>query len=384
MADRPGQTVPRILHLHSAFDLGGKEARAARLMNLWGNRLAHTVVSADPAAMGARAAIAEDVRCAFPGEAAPPLRGRPGLRRYARIARYLRGFDLVLTYNWGAMDAVMAYRLFAPFLRLPPLIHHEDGFNEDEAKRLNPARNLFRRIALARVDGLVVPSRFLHDVARSAWHQPEVRIRHIPNGIDVDAYAHSPVPDAIPGFVRQEGRLVVGSLAGLRAVKNLPRLVRALAPLRDRVQLVIVGEGPERHAIEAAAAQSGVDMVLPGFLPDPWRYIGHFDIFALSSDSEQFPISLVEAMAAGLPVVSTAVGDVPAMVAPENLPFVVANEDEDAMTDAFGRLIGDPAARHRIGAANRARARSDYREDDMVARYAGLYGTALGRPGLLQ
>src|SRR3546814_13453089 len=68
---------------------------------------------------------------------------------------------------------------------------------------------------------------------------------------------------------------------------------------------------------------------LPGFLPDPAHYIGLFDIFALSSDSEQFPISLVEAMAADLPIVATAVGDIPVMVSTDNRPLIVERDDED-------------------------------------------------------
>jgi len=102
-------SVPRILHLHSGFNLGGKEARAVRLMNIWGASLRHSIVSADHDAMGARRAIEAHVPCDFPMNAAPSLHGLPGARRYWRWARYMQGFDLVLTYNWGAMDAVMAH-----------------------------------------------------------------------------------------------------------------------------------------------------------------------------------------------------------------------------------------------------------------------------------
>lgn len=378
------EAPPRILHLHSAFDLGGKEARAVRLMNLWGAGAHHAVVSADHAAMGARAAIAPGVPCDFPMDAAPSLRGRPGLRRYVSWARYMRGFDLVLTYNWGAMDAVMAYRLLAPLMRLPPLIHHEDGFNEDEAERLKPARTWFRRLALAGTAALVVPSQTLRTIALDVWKRPAHRVHTIHNGIDVDAYARTPAPDAIPGLVPDPGKVVVGTLAGLRAVKNLPRLVRAVAPLGQRARLVIVGDGPERAAILAEARRLDVDEpLLPGFFPDPWNYIGLFDIFALSSDSEQCPISLIEAMAAGLPVAATAVGDVAGMVAEENRPFIVSPGDEQGLSAAIARLIDDRALRWSLGAANRTRAAALYRERDMVARYAALYGQALGRPDVL-
>lgn len=378
------EAPPRILHLHSGFNLGGKEARAVRLMNLWGARVRHTIVSADPAAMGARAAIAAEVSCDFPMDAAPSLRGRPSLRRYVSWARYMRGFDLVLTYNWGAMDAVMAHRLLAPLMRLPPLIHHEDGFNEDEAERLKPARNAFRRLALTGATALVVPSQTLRQIALDVWNQPAHRVHTIPNGIDVDAYARPPAPDAIPGLARDPGKVVVGTLAGLRAVKNLPRLVRAVAPLGPRAQLVIVGEGPERARILAEARRLGVEEpLLPGFLPNPWNYIGLFDIFVLSSDSEQCPISLIEAMAAGLPVAATAVGDVAGMVAEENRPFIVSPGDEQGLSAAIARLARDPALRRSLGAANRLRAAALYRERDMVARYAALYSQALGRPDML-
>ena len=375
---------PSILHLHSGFNLGGKEARAVRLMNLWGDRARHSIISADPQALGAAKEIAPGVKCDFPHDVLPPLHGLPGLRRYRDWARAMQRFELILSYNWGSMDGVMAHRLFSPFMRLPPLIHHEDGFNADEADRLKPKRNHFRRLALPRAHALVVPSERLRTIARSVWRQPERRIRLIANGIDVNAYAIPSRADAIKGLVRSTGKLLVGTLAGLRPVKNLPRLVRALAPLKDRVQLVIVGEGEEREAILAQARQSGMDDIhLPGFLPNPSHYVGLFDIFALSSDSEQFPISLVEAMAAGVPVVSTDVGDVRAMVAADNRDFIIPATDEAAITAAFERLAGDAALRARLGAANRSRAQADYREADMVRHYALLYEQAMGRPGAL-
>lgn len=373
--------LPSILHLHSGFNLGGKEARAVRLMNHWGARAHHIVVSADHGAMNARAAIAHDVPCDFPMEAAPSLNGMPGLRRYHHWVHYMQGFDLVLSYNWGAMDGVMAHRLFAPFMKLPPLIHHEDGFNEDEAERLKPKRNLFRQVALARATALVVPSQTLEEVALGAWAQPRWRIRRIANGIDVDAYAVPPRTDAIPGLLKREGEIIVGTLAGLRAVKNLPRLVRAVAPLGESVRLVIVGEGPEREAILAQARALGIEdrVFLPGFLPDPARYVGLFDIFALSSDSEQFPISLLEAMAAGLPVVSTDVGDVRNMVSAENQSFIVPKDDEKRFAAALKRLAGDMPMRRVLGTANRTKAAAEFGEADMLARYSELYEQVMGR-----
>lgn len=370
----------RILHLHSSFSAGGKELRAARLMNAFGPGVDHAVVSAQPGAYGASVALDASLAVTYPADF-PSLQGAPTLPRLLQLARAMCGFDLILTYNWGAMDAVLAHRLFGAILGLAPLVHHEDGFNEDEAGGLKPSRNLFRRVALARASSLVVPSRRLEAIALGPWHQPRGKVRVIGNGINTAAYLNRPSPDAIPGLCKGPGRKWVGTLAGLRAVKNIPRLVRAFASLPREWELVIVGEGPEREAIEAQAQACGLaDRVhLPGFQPDPARVVGLFDIFALSSDSEQFPISVVEAMAAGLPVVSPAVGDVAEMVSGDNRRFITPAGDEAALVGSLARLAPDEALRRAIGEANRAVAQARYDEKLMIQAYRDIYGRALGQ-----
>ena len=375
--DRP----VRILHCHSTFALGGKEARAVRLINAFGAAAEHAILSAVPDALGARAAIAPGIRAEFPADA-PPLTGKPNPMRLWRLSRYMRRFDLVLTYNWGAFDAVMANQMFGG----APLIHHEDGFNEDEAERLKSRRNLYRRLGLPGAFRLVVPSARLEKIARNAWGQTPARIVRIPNGVAVARFAGPPEAGAIPGFERKPGEIVIGTVAGLRAVKNLPRLVRALAAMTDRTaRLVIVGEGPESERIAAEARARGVAarVLMPGFLADPARWIGHFDIFALSSDSEQFPISLIEAMAAGLPAVATQVGDVPAIVSDDNRPLIVDAEDEAAFAAALDSLADRDDLRRAIGEANREKAAACYDEKAMIRAYARLYGEAAGRTNAL-
>jgi glycosyltransferase involved in cell wall biosynthesis len=371
----------RLLHLHSSFDPGGKELRAAKLMNAFGAGVEHAIVSAQADAMGAAAAIDPRIPVRYPADF-PPLSGRPMPARLQRLAAAMRGYDLVLTYNWGAMDAVLAHTLFGDFLKLPPLVHHEDGFNQDEAQGLKTSRNWFRRIGLGRAAALVVPSRRLEEVALGAWHQPRGKVQRIVNGIDTAAYAKKPRPDVLPRVIKRPGEKWLGTIAGLRPVKNLPRLVRAFAGMPGEWQLVILGEGPERDAIRAEALRLEIAhrVHLPGFVADPAGAVGLFDLFALASDSEQFPISVVEAMAAGLAVVSPAVGDVAVMVAEANAPFVVPAGDEPALAAALRALAGDEALRRAIGTANRARARAEYDAATMVARYREVYAKALRRP----
>ena len=355
----------RILHVHSTFTLGGKEARAVRLMNAFGDWAEHSILSAVPDALGARDAIDPGIKVDFPADH-PPIVGKPAPGRYRDLSRYMRGFDLVLTYNWGSMDAVGARRLWGG----PPLVHHEDGFNQDEVVRQKPARVWFRRLMLGAAHRVVVPSVRLETIAREVWRQPPYRVVRIANGIDLSRYA------------RNDGRAapVVGTLAGLRAVKNLPLLVRAFASAQGVGRLVIAGEGPERAAILAEAERLGVAdrLDLPGFL-DPAEAVRRFDIFALSSDSEQQPISLIEAMAAGLPAVSTDVGDIANMVADPNLPFIVRGGDAAGLATALSVLAQDAGLRRFVGDANRDKALQLFEESKMIDAYRALYAGALNR-----
>ena len=364
--------------MHSSFDAGGKELRTARIINAFGKAAEHAIVSDDPERRGAAAALDKGVRVRWPKF--PSLVGKPLPGRLRNLAVAMAGYDLICTYNWGAMDAVMAHTLFADLYRLPPLVHHEDGFNEDEAGGLKTRRNLYRRIALGRAAALVVPSRALERIALDVWHQPRSRVHLIPNGIATTAFRKAPRPDALPGLIKRKGELWLGTLAGLRKVKNLAALVRACARLPEAWHLVIACEGPERAALIAEAERLGIDhrVHLPGFVPAE-KIAGLFDVFALSSLSEQFPLSVVEAMAAGLAIAAPRVGDIPAIVASDNGPYLADPGDEAGLIARIEALATDPALRRRVGEANRAKAVAEYDESAMFNRYNALYWGAMGR-----
>lgn len=374
-----GGDVPHILHLHSTFAAGGKEIRCVQLINAFGAKAQHTIVSAEPERLDAAQRIAKGLRIALQPDF-PSLKGRPFPGRLMKLARAIKPYDLVLTYNWGAMDAVMAHTLFKDALGLPPLVHHEDGFDESEVKKLKTSRTWYRRIALGKAAGLVVPSERLEEIALVDWQQPLGRVKRIPNGIDTKAFGMRPKPDALR-LIKRPGEFWVGTLVGMRTIKNLPRLVRAFAPLPDEWQLVILGEGEARDAILAEADRLEINhrVHLPGAVADPTRVIGLFDIFALSSDSEQFPLSVVEAMAAGLPVVAPAVGDIAHMVSEPNASFITPAGDEAALSDALRQLADSRPLRDTLGEANRTKARAQFDEAKMVSTYRRLYSSAMRR-----
>ena len=382
MSAKLAAAKPHVLHLHSTFAPGGKELRTVQLINGFGPALRHTIVSAEPEETGAAARIDRGIAVTLQPEF-PSLKGLPMPGRLNRLARAMRGYDLVLTYNWGAMDAVMAHTLFSEAYDLPPLIHHEDGFDEEELVRRKRRRTWYRRIALGKAAGLVVPSEQLEEIALVDWQQPLGRVKRIANGIDTKAFAKKPDKDAIRRLLKRPGENWVGTLAGLRKVKNLPRLVRAFAPLPENWHLVICGEGPERAAIEAEADRLGINhrVHLPGAVAEPARVVGLFDIFALSSDSEQFPLSVVEAMAAGRPVVAPQVGDIAEMVSDANRNYLAATPDDEALETELVTLSIDKRLREEIGAANREKARVEFDEAKMLAAYRRLYSSAMRAAG---
>ncbi|MFS0771609.1 glycosyltransferase family 4 protein [Sphingomonas sp. 1P08PE] len=375
-----------ILHLHGSFGPSGKAARTARLMAAFGGKARHVIVSADPAALGGVATIPAGVSYEV-AQNAPPLAGRPSVARYEAIARYMRRFDLVLTYGWDAIDGVMARRVFGTGKRpaLPPLVHHEDGFGPEEATGLKLERNLYRRMAMPAAHALVVPSGTLERIALGPWKQQRSRVHRIVNGIATAAYAAQPKPRALPGFAKTDGEVAIAVPAPLTAAKNPTALIRAAGGLAGRFRIVFIGEGPEREAIMGAAAAMGIEervTVLAADVP-AYKYLGLFDMVALPSVSEQFPTAIVEAMAAGLPVAAMPTGDIAEMVAAENRPFIAQWATEVRLRDAIQALVDDGALRRQVGAANRVLAAAHYDEAAMIVRYRALYEAALGQAGAL-
>ena len=152
----------------------------------------------------------------------------------------------------------------------------------------------------------------LEDLARGVWRLPVERVRYVPNGVDVARFS-SPVPDVSPGFARRPDELVIGTVAPLRPEKNVGRLLRVFATLDTSIttRLVVAGEGIERPGLERLAAELGIaDRVVFTGQVAPEAVLGTFDLFALSSDTEQMPNALLEAMAASRAVAAVNVGDV--------------------------------------------------------------------------
>lgn len=362
-----------ILHVFPSFAIGGQQRRLATLIEDLGPQFAHRIISLD-AETGAEALLPDRRKNVSVIPMPITKSSSVGIGNIAALRRAIAdsAADLLCTYNFGSIEAVIANAL-GPRL---PHVHHEDGFGADESHgRRKRRRALARRLLLSRAI-VAVPSHELEGIARAEWGLQRGRVRRIPPGVDLARFSRSARETA--------GPVVVGALGALRAEKNFARLIRCfVAASRGRdARLAIVGEGPQRAALAklAGESQARAKISFPGATAKPEEALAGFDIFALSSDTEQTPLSLMEAMAAGLPAVATDVGDVAAMMGEAVADFVFPPEDEAAFAAALGELIDDADLRRRAGAANAERAQT-FDKNSMITAFRALYREAAGAEG---
>ena len=364
--------MTRLLHVFHSFALGGSQARLIRLIDGLGDEFEHVIVS-----------LSGDV------SALPLVRHQSRVRvldgrRFATrswfpwraIRREILAFapDRIFTYNWGGFDWALA--------ALGTGIAHvavEDGFGPEESVRRLTRRSWARRVVLGlgRSD-MFVPSRSLHGIARSEWGIPESRLHLIPNGVASERYQPIVERDRPSQFSRGKGEWVIGTLAGLRPEKSLDRMIEAFAKVRsaikEPVRLVIAGIGPLEAALRAQCTASGLadDVLFEGFRADPHRFLHELDLFLLSSQTEQLPIALIEAMLCGLPVVATDVGDVRESLPAQQHPWVVERSAQ-ALADAVVDSLQQPARRAEFGRLNRQRALEIFGPEPMLSGWLGLF-----------
>jgi L-malate glycosyltransferase len=368
-ARRPARKIT-LLHVFSTFAVGGPQTRFATIAERLGPKYRHLIVSMSGRTEAAALLPARVEYSLVPIHNTP----RNPLANAWRFGKQLRALkpDQLVTYNWGALEWAVGNR-FGPNI---PHIHIEDGFGPDEVAARFKRRIWLRRIGLAKVKTIIVPSRNLERIAVEEWRFPPARIRYLPNGVDTERFG-APVPEAERAFQKKPGELIIGTCAALRPEKNLGRLIRAFAACGPQgARLVICGDGAERTGLEATARANGIAdrCVFTGYLARPELALAGFDIFAMSSDTEQMPYGLLEAMCGGLPVAATDVGDIRSMVVDDNRPFVVNVADEAALTGALRSLLKDAVLRGKLGAANQAKVRDEFSIQTMIEAYDWLFG----------
>ncbi len=370
-----------ILHAFSTFDLGGPQARFARCVDYFGDRFRHVVVAMDRS-YGALDSISNRQLVEV---LELPVRKGGALANVPLLTSALRKLTptRVVTYNWGSIEWAFA----AGWLRLPH-VHVEEGFGAEEVERRLPRRSLTRFVALrfSRAQ-LITVSSTMRRIALREWRIPEKRCTLIPNGVNVDAYGDRTQRVTRSCYARSDEEVVVGTVAKLRPEKSVDRLIEAVVAARQTCQLrlVIVGDGPELAALQRLVSRLGLkeDCLFFGMRSDLHKILPELDIFALSSDTEQMPIAMLEAMAAGLPVAATDVGDVWAILPESSAEFIVRRDAGD-LAQAIAKLAGDPERRLKIGLDNRARIADHYTDTRMFEQWEKAYAGEFPLPAPTQ
>lgn len=281
-----------------------------------------------------------------------------------------RGIDIVHTHN----PPPLIYGAPASFFARAGCVHTKHGANAMPAKR-----RVLVRAASRFCDAYVAVSATTAEQAARDRDVAPKKLQTIENGIDLSRFAPSPEARAAArtALGLPPDAFVVGTVGRLVREKNQAALVRAMAPLlSSSVRLLIAGDGAERAAVERAVAALGEKagfVSLLGARNDTPLIYAALDLFALSSDSEGLPLVIVEAMASALPVVSTAVGGIPAVVVDGVTGALVPAGDVNALSKRLHDLAASPTLGVRWGTEGRRRALAHYSAERMVNDYFAVY-----------
>jgi glycosyltransferase involved in cell wall biosynthesis len=305
-------------------------------------------------------------------------RSRTDLPAWRPLVAQLRGerTDVVHGHMIGSNIAAV---VFGRACRVPVVVSHEHSWSFSGSRWRVPVD---RFLIAGHSDALIACSR---EDRRRMVELEKIRpdqIRFIPNGID-------PRPPTPGRDVRGELGIppdapVVGSVGTLRTEKRFDVLIRAAAALAGRIpalRVLIAGEGPERPALEALIDELSLPSVvtLLGSRTDVPDVLAALDVAVVCSDFEGSPLSVMEYMEAGRPVVGSRVGGIPDLIEDGVHGLLVERRDPSALASAIEALVADPARRRAMGVAGRARRRAEFDLDGLVARVEELYTELLDR-----
>jgi glycosyltransferase involved in cell wall biosynthesis len=361
--------MPRVLQVVLSLNPGGTERLVLEIVKRLHGELPMAVCCLDE--RGTWAAQLEAL-----GVSVTALQRRPGFRPalaqgVADAIRQHRA-SVVHAHQYSPFVYAALARLWLPRTRI---VFTEHGRLSDRppSRKRRMANQVLARLSSAT---FTVSSELRDHLVAEGF--PARAVGVIYNGIEL-----GPAPDPSARRLRREmlgvsdDTLVIGTIARLDPVKDLATLIRATARLAGRrpAGLLIVGDGPERQALEAVARETSAASAIRfvGHRDDAREWLQACDVFANSSISEGVSLTILEAMAAGLPVVATKVGGTPEVV-DETCGRLVPARDVDAMAVAIERLAEAPALRLSLGQAARARVEERFTIERMVEEYRRAYG----------
>lgn len=210
---------------------------------------------------------------------------------------------------------------------------------------------------------------------------PAARVTSVPTGIDTGRYALGDRAAARNALGLEQDVTIIGIVATLRSWKGHRYLIEALSSLPPQVRLTIVGDGPQRAALAAQATELGLTerVSFVGNREDVPLWLQAFDIFVLPSyANEGVPQALMQAMAAGLPCVTTSVGSIGELAQDDETALVVPSRNSAAIAAALQRLLGDTELRQRLGEKARTHIVAGFAHARMIERMEKVFRAVAG------
>jgi glycosyltransferase involved in cell wall biosynthesis len=368
-AERESAERPRVLQVVLSLAPGGTERLVVELVRRLADQTRQAVCCLDEAGLWGEALRADGVPLQV-------LSRQPGFHpalaiRLARAAT-LVGARVLHCHQYSPFVYGALARLRRPGLRI---VFTEHGRLTDAPP--STRRRLVNPLLARAAERIAAVSGELRDHMVAEGFPPS-RIEVVHNGIEV-----GPLPSAAErAVVRSQlgvppSALVVGTIARLDPVKDLETLLEALsspALATREIHAIVIGDGTERERLESRAAALGMAGRLRflGHRDDARAWLAGVDVYVNSSVSEGVSLTILEAMAAGLPVIATSVGGTPEVVTPECGRLVPAR-DRLRLAGALAELAADEALRRRLGGSARARVEAEFTIDRMVDRYLQMY-----------
>lgn len=373
-----GEARPlRVAFVVASLDVGGSEHQMVRLAEM----LPRDRFAVDFILLSRRGTLA--ARAEQAGSHIHVLswpRGRSLVRSVPHVVR------LIQTLRRGRYDIVDAWLFHAyaiialvrPLGRVRALVAGRRGLR-DTKPVAGRVERMLDRVAHRSVDMIVANSAAVRDDYVAFEHIDPGRIRVIHNGVDIP----EPMDPAARAALRSTwgfgpDDVVVAYVANYKAGKGHETLIRAIArtlPTQPNLRLMLIGEGARRPTLETLIRELGLAEVvrLHGEVSEAREVIGAFDIAVQASESEGLPNAVLEAAAAGLPIVATDAGGTAEVLDGGRTGICVPIGDEAAIAEALGRLVDDPALRKSLGDAAKAHVQRDFGVERFVAETAALY-----------
>ncbi|MBK6402397.1 MAG: TIGR03088 family PEP-CTERM/XrtA system glycosyltransferase [Rhodocyclaceae bacterium] len=372
---------PLVVHVMYRFDVGGLENGVVNLINrMPADAYRHAVLALTEVTDFRRRIARDDVE--FISLAKPPGHLWWLYPRLFRLFRQLRP-AIVHSRNLAALEvAVPAWAA-----GVPVRIHGEHGRDVGDLKGLNKTYQWLRRLYNPFVTHFIALSRDLENYLLDPVGIARRKVTQIYNGVDAERFHPAdglPIIDGCP--FRRPQHWLVGTVGRMQTVKDQTLLARAFVralerepALRQRLRLVMVGEGPLRAQAQEMLDAAGVaDLAwLPGERHDVPDILRGLDCFVLPSLAEGISNTILEAMASGLPVIATRVGGNPELVLEGETGRLVPVGDVEALASALIDDVHAPEADRAAGLAGRWQVERRFSMDSMVAAYRGLYDELL-------